>query len=57
MLMDAVPDIAPKIELPDLKDVIEFFSMQHGALPIQKKNSDEGKSLSNKLLDIRAVKE
>lgn len=55
--MDAVPNIASKSELPDLKDVIEFFSMQQGALPIQKKNSDEGKSFANKLLDIPGVKE
>lgn len=50
MLTEAIPEIASKIELPDLKNVLEFFTMRYGS-------KDDVKVLANKLLDIRAIKE
>lgn len=59
-LGEAIPDIASKIEMPDLKYVLEFFSTCFGSnesSSTAQKHSKGIKSLTNKLLDIRAFKE
>lgn len=55
MLKDTIPDIASKIELPDLNDVLEFFSTRYSSSESSsdKKISNEMKSLATKLLDMR----
>lgn len=53
MLAEAIPDIATDIELSSITNALNFFSTHH---PIDEQNngSDELKSYTNKLLDIRA---
>lgn len=58
-LADSIPEIASKIQLPDLKYVLDFFSTRYGSKDslTDKKIADDVKSLANKLLDIRTFKE
>lgn len=58
-LIETIPEITSKIELPDLKYVLEFFATRYGSKDslADKKISDDVKVLANKLLDIRAIKE
>lgn len=59
MLVEAIPEIASKIELPDLKYVLEFFATRYGSKDslTDKKSADDVKMIANKLLDVRAFKE
>lgn len=59
VLADMIPEIASKFELPDLKYVLEFFSMRYGSKDslTDKKLADDVKFVANKLLDIRGFKE
>lgn len=58
-LADTIPEIASKIDLPDLKYMLEFFATRFARKDslAGKKISDDVKVLANKLLDIRAIKE
>lgn len=47
-LANAIPDITSKITLPDLKDLISFFSIRHSS-------SDKGDDSESKLLALRLV--
>lgn len=59
LLAEAIPEIASKIEIPDLKFVLEFFATQYGSKDslTDKKSSDDVKLMANKLLELRAFKE
>lgn len=58
ILAEAIPDLASKIQLPDLKYVLDFFSTRYGSKDslTDKKIGDDVKLLANKLLD-RTFKE
>ncbi|XP_031622941.1 RB1-inducible coiled-coil protein 1 isoform X2 [Contarinia nasturtii] len=59
-LKEAIPDIASKIELPDLKFALDFFSTRYGSSKdslMDKKSTDDVKLIANKLLDIRTFKD
>lgn len=53
MLAEAIPDFPTDIELSSLTSALNFFSTHH-PIDEQKNGSDELKSYTNKLLDIRA---
>lgn len=56
-LSEAIPNIASKIELPDLKFVLDFFATRYGSKDSLTDKKDDMKFVTNKLLDIRTFKE
>lgn len=56
---EAIPEITSEIGMPDLKHVLEFFSIRFGSSESSsdQKLSEGMKSLTNKLSDIRVSKE